>query len=329
MDALTRRALLRITTAAPLGAWLAAGPARAAGTPTGRLLVGYPAGGTLDTTARQLAEAWRKQGRSYIVDNRVGAAGRIASSQLKRERPESGTLLCTQTSAFTIYPHVYARLLYDPVADFVPVSPLVAATCALGISSAVPARVRTLEDYLAWARSTPQGTTYASPAAGSMAHFTGHQLNEAAKVRLQHIAYRGSAPAMQDLLGGQIPAYLGFVADFLPYLQQGRIRIVAVTGEKRSRFLPAVPTFVEQGFPELRGIETYGIFAPPGTAEPAVKGLHESMEVASKDPALRAAFEQVGLETFTMAPKDYAGLIQREREAWGPVVRASGFRSEE
>lgn len=326
MDALSRRALLRMTMAAAPG-WLTAMPALAQN--TSKLLVGYPAGGTLDTTARQLTEAWRRQGRSYIVDNRAGAAGRIASSQLKRERPESGTLLCTHTSALTIYPHVYTKLMYDPVADFVPVSPLVGATIALGISSAVPASVRTLGDYVAWVKATPQSASYASPAAGSMAHFTGYQLSELAKLKLQHVGYRGSAPAMQDLLGGQIPAYMGFVADFLPYLQQGKIRILAVTGDRRSRFLPNVPTFAEQGFNDLRGIESYGVFAPPGTPDAVVKALHESIEQASKDPALRAAFEQVGLETFTLAPKDYVAMIQRERETWGPIVRASGFRSEE
>lgn len=326
MDALSRRAWLRMTLATT-PAWLAAAPALAQN--PGRLLVGYPAGGTLDTTARQLAEAWRKQGKAYIVDNRVGAAGRIASSQLRRERPGPGTLLCTHTSALTIYPHVYARLLYDPVADFVPVSPLVGATIALGISSSVPAGVRTLADYVAWVKATPQAASYASPAAGSMAHFTGYQLSELAKLKLQHVGYRGSAPAMQDLLGGQIAAYMGFVADFLPYLQQGKIRILAVTGDRRSRFLPNVPTFAEQGFDDLRGIESYGVFAPPGTSAADAMALHEAIRQASNDPALRTAFEQVGLETFTLAPRDYVAMIQREREAWGPIVRASGFRPEE
>jgi tripartite-type tricarboxylate transporter receptor subunit TctC len=238
--------------AAPAAGWLLPALAQSGAAP-GKLLVGYPAGGTLDTTARQLAEAWRKQGRAYIVDNRVGAAGRIASSLLKRERPDTSTLLCTQTSAMTIYPHVYARLMYDPVNDFVPVSPVVTATCALGVSSAVPASIKNLQDYVAWVRHSPANAAYASPAAGSMAHFLGYQLSEAAGLKLQHVGYRGSAPAMQDLIGGQIPTYFGFVADFLPYLQQGRIRILGVTGEKRSRFMPGVGTFVEQGFTGIRG----------------------------------------------------------------------------
>jgi len=328
METLSRRAFTRIALVAPAAGWLLPALAQTGGT-TGRLLVGYPAGGTLDTTARQLTEAWRKQGRQYIVDNRAGAAGRIANAQLKREKTDLSTLLCTHASALTIYPHVYARLPYDPSTDFVPVSPLVAATCAFAVSSAVPPTVRTLDDYTAWVLRTPGGATYASPAAGSMAHFLGYQLSEAGGLKLQHVGYRGSAPAMQDLVGGQIPAYFGFVADFLPYLQTGKVRILGVAAEKRSPFLAGIPTFAEQGLAKIRGGETYGVFAPSGTPEALVKSLHESMVVASKDAALRAAFEQVGLETHTLAPQEYARQIQREREFWGPIVRASGFRSEE
>ena len=328
MDTFSRRAFTRLALAAPAAGWLLPALAQTGGT-TGKLLVGYPAGGTLDTTARQLAEAWRKQGRQYIVDNRAGAAGRIANGQLKREKPDASTLLCTHASALTIYPHVYTRLAYDAAADFMPVSPVVAATCAFAVSNGVPATVRTLEDYVAWVRRSPGGATYASPAAGSVAHFLGFQLSEAGGLKLQHVGYRGSAPAMQDLVGGQIPAYFGFVADFLPYLQTGKVRILGVAAEKRSAFLPGVPTFAEQGFAKIRGGETYGVFAPPGTPEATIRSLHESIVAASKDPALRTAFEQVGLETYTLAPQDYARQIQREREFWGPVVRASGFRSEE
>lgn len=328
MNICTRRTFTRLISAAPAAAWLPNALAQAGGT-TGKILVGYPAGGTLDTTARQLAEAWRKQGRQYIVDNRAGAAGRIANGMLKREKANGGTLLCTHASALTIYPHVYARLPYDPAADFVPVSPVVAATCAFAVSKAVPANVKNLEDYLAWVRRSPENASYASPAAGSIAHFLGYQLSEAGHLPLQHVGYRGSAPAMQDLVGGQIPAYFGFVADFLPYLQTGKVRILGVAAQKRSSFLPDIPTFGEQGFAKIRGGETYGIFAPPGTPETLVKSLYESIVVASKDPALRAGFAQVGLEPYTQSPQEYAAQIQREREFWGPVVRASGFRSEE
>ena len=328
MDSLTRRAFTRLALAVPAASpWLCA-MAQVAGTPP-KLIVGYPAGGTLDTTARHLAESWRKHGRPCIVDNRAGAAGRIANSQLRREPADGSALLCTHTSALTIYPHVYSKLMYDAAADFVPVSTIVAATCAFAVSSAVPASVRNLQDYAGWVRKSAGQALYASPAAGSMAHFLGFRFSEAAGLKLQHVAYRGSAPAMQDLLGGHIPAYLGFVADFQPYLQQGKVRVLGVTGERRSRFMPGVPTFAEQGFGDVKGTDTYGVFAPPGTPEATVQSTYEAMVAASKDEALRAAMEQVGLEPQTLPPRDYARLIQREREAWAPVVRASGFRSDD
>jgi tripartite-type tricarboxylate transporter receptor subunit TctC len=325
MDTLTRRTFGRFALAAPAAAWLGAVHAQA----TGKLMVGYPAGGTLDTTARQLVEAWRRQGKSYVVDNRAGAAGRIANAQLKREKPDGGFLLCTHASALTIYPHVYAKLQYDPATDFVPVSPVVAATCAFAVSSAVPANVQTTADYVAWVKGSPTAASYASPAAGSMAHFLGYLLSQAGGVKLQHVGYRGSAPAMQDLLGGQIPAYFGFVADFLPYMAAGKVRLLGVAAESRSPFMPRVPTFAEQGFAQIRGAETYGVFAPPGTPDATIRTLHESIAHAAKDPAMRSAFEQVGLEPFTQTPQEYARQLQRDREFWAPVVRASGFRSED
>ena len=193
MDTLTRRQFARLALAAPSAGWLSR--AAAQGGAPGRLIVGYPAGGTIDGTARRVADAWRRQGRLYIVDNRPGAAGRLASSQLKREPADGSALLCTHTSAFTIYPHVYAKLMYDPVADFVPVSPVVAATCAFAVSSLVPASVRTLQEYAAWVKQTPAQASFASPAAGSVAHFMGWRFGEAAGLKLQHVAYKGSAPA--------------------------------------------------------------------------------------------------------------------------------------
>lgn len=328
MQILSRRAFARLALAAPVASWQLPALAQSGGA-TGKLLVGYPPGGTLDTTSRHLVEAWRRQGRTYIVENRAGAAGRIANSQLKREKSDGSALLCTHASALTIFPHVYAKLAYDPVADFVPVSPVVTATCAFAVGPAVPANVQKLEDYLAWVGRTPAGASYASPAAGSMAHFLGFQFAEAGQVKLQHVGYRGSGPALQDLLGGQIPAYFGFVADFLPHLQTGRIRILGAASEQRSPFMRGVPTFAEQGFRKIQGSETYGVFAPPGVPESTLQALHESVVVASRDPALRSAYEQVGLEPFTQAPADYARQIQRDRETWGPVVRASGFRMEE
>lgn len=295
----------------------------------GKIIVGYPAGGTLDQTARRLSDAWRGQGKSYVVDNRPGAAGRIANAQLKRERADGSVMLCTHTSALTIYPHVYARLAYDAAADFRPVASVAAATCAFAISSAVPDSVKTLADYVRWAKTNPAGNSYASPAAGSLAHFLGYRFDQAAGIKFVHIPYRGSAPAMQDLLGGQIPAYMGFVADFLQHMGTGKVRLLAVSGERRSRFVGSVPTFAEQGFANVVGTETYGLFVPPQTLDAAVASLSDAARSATRDKGFVEGMEQIGLEAAFTGPAEYSQLITREREAWRPIVTASGFKSDD
>jgi tripartite-type tricarboxylate transporter receptor subunit TctC len=295
----------------------------------GRVIVGYPPGGTLDQTARRLTESWRTQGRSYVVDNRPGAAGRIANAQLKRERADGSVVLCTHTSAMTIYPHVYASLSYDPARDLRPVASLASATCVLAISAAVPVEVKTLGDYVRWLKAYEAGRTYASPAAGSLAQFLGYRFSQAAGVTLTHVAYRGSAPAVQDLLGGQIPAYIGFVGDFLQYLNNGKIRLLAVTSERRSRFLKDIPTFAEQGFGTVIGVESYGIYAPVSTPESTVATLAAATQAASRDKALISGLEQIGLEAAYLGSAEYAQLIASERERWKPVVAASGFKADE
>jgi tripartite-type tricarboxylate transporter receptor subunit TctC len=320
----SRRGFLSISLGTALAGWL--GSTQAQVEQPGKLLVGYPAGGSLDVTARQLAEAWRKRGRIFIVENRAGAGGRIANSMLKKERADGNTLLVTHNSALTIYPFVYKRQMYDVVADFAPISPIVSATLAFAVSSAVPAdRVKTLDDYVRWVRANPSAASYASPAAGSSAHLLGFQLSQAYSLNLQHIAYRGSAPAMQDLLGGQVPAYFGQVPDFIPYLQKGSIRVLGVAGEKRSRFMPDIPTFAEQGQPSLRHAEIYGVFAPPDTPDVTIKKLHGAVVDASADAQLRLAFGKLGLEVLTSTPSQYAAALRQERASWEPVVRASGF----
>lgn len=305
-------------------------PAFAQGGNVGRILVGYPPGGTLDVTARRVGEAWREQGRAYIIDNRAGAAGRVANGQLKREKADGSVMLCTHTSALTIYPHVYGKLGYDAVADFKPVSPIASVTCAFAISAdAVPASVTTLDAYVKWIKANPQAANFASPAAGSMAHFLGYRFDQASGLKLTHVPYRGSAPAMQDLLGGQIPAYMGFVADFLQYLDSRKLRILAVTSEKRSRFMPGVPTFAELGIGQVTGAESYGLFLPPQASDALVAELGEATRQAARNASLVAGFDKLGLEPLFSTSASYAQQIARESEYWRPIVAASGFRSEE
>ena len=328
MNAMNRRAFARVAMAVPAASWLLPSFSQT-GAGVGKLLVGYPAGGTLDTTARQLAEAWRKQGRLYIVDNRAGAAGRIANSQLKRERPDGGTLLCTHASALTIYPHVYSRLMYDPATDLQPVSPLVAATCAFAVSNAAPPSVLDVQTYVDWVAPCTRLRQLCLPGRRLICAFP----------RVSAFR-RGGIEASARRIPRVRPCHAGLDRRTDPGVLRVRRGLPALpeAGEDQNpgslrREAHTVPAqggdLCRAGLLEVRGVETYGIFAPPGAPESTIQALHTSMVAASKDPALRAAFEQVGLEPLTLTPGEYAKQLQREREFWAPIVRASGFRSEE
>jgi hypothetical protein len=206
------------------------------------------------------------------------------------------------------------------------------ATCAFAVSSAVPATVRNLEDYVAWVRRSPQtGAPMPRPAAGSVAHFLGFQLSEAGGLKLQHVGYRGSAPAMQDLIGGQIPAYFGFVADFLPYLQTGKVRILGRGGGEAlassCRACDLRGAGLRHRDPRRRDLRR--VRASRHAGEATIKSLHESIVAGQQGPGPAHCLRAGGPGDLHLAPQDYARQIQRERESWGPVVRASGFRSEE
>ena len=317
-----RRHLLATLAALPLAA-------RAQGQPP-RILVGFPAGGSVDTTARRFAEFSRgKLADAVIVDQKVGAGGRIAISALKDAAPDGQTLLCSPSSMFTIYPHAYRKLAYNPATDVIPVSPLALSTCGFGVGPLVPATVKTLAQFVDWAKANPDKAAYASPAAGAMPHFLGNQFERAAGLKLTHAPYRGAAPGMQDLMGGQIASGCFSIGDFLPHLPAGRVRLLGVTDKARSRFAPEVPSFEEQGFKGIVGVETYGVFLPAKATPAVVARLADLARNAVREPAVIEALAKLGFEPLSQAPADYAKRLAAERDYWGPVVKASGFTSDD
>lgn len=317
-----RRHVLASLAALPLAA-------RAQGQPP-RILVGFPAGGSVDATARRLADFARgKLADSVLVEQRVGAGGRIAIAALKDAAPDGQVLLVSPSSMFTIYPHAYRKLAYHPANDVIAVAPLALSTCGFGVGPQVPAAVRTLAQFADWAKANPDKAAYASPAAGAMPHFLGNQFEQAAGLKLTHAPYRGAAPGMQDLMGGQIASGCFSVGDFLPHLGAGRVRLLGVTDKARSRFAPDVPTFEEQGFKGIVGVETYGLFAPARTPQAVVDKLSDIARAAVREPAVVEALAKLGFEPLSLAPADYTRRLAAERDYWGPVVKASGFSSDD
>ena len=257
--AITRRAALALA-----GATAAAGVARAQTVNrTARIVIGFPPGGSSDVVARLYAEKLRGRfAPQVIVDGRPGAAGRIAVEAVKAGDADGTVILQTPASMLTVQPHVFPReVRYDALTDFIPVSTVCSFPFGFGVPMNHPAR--TLDEWIAWSRAQPNETPWASPAAGSVPHFTGIMLGRKLNLRLTHVPYRGGAPAVADVIGGRLPLFIGVLSEMLPHEGTG-LRILAVTSATRFAKIPNVPTLAELGHPERTAEEWFGALVPAG-----------------------------------------------------------------
>jgi tripartite-type tricarboxylate transporter receptor subunit TctC len=290
---------------------------------TARILVGYPAGGTVDVIARLLANAMKDYAPSIIVENR-SRGGRLALEALKTAVRDGSVFILTPVALMTLYPHVYKALRYDPFKDFIPVTTVSAAPSFLTIGPKVPADVKTLAGFIAWCRANPRQATYGSAGAGTTQHFIGVQLARAAGFEYIHVPYQGGAPAVQDLLGGQIASSILPTPDTLPHLSES-IRSLATTGPRRSAFLPDVPTIGEAGYPTIELVDLWGAFVPAKTPTETVEKLNNSIGEALKSDEVRAGLTRLSAEASAIPLGDFARLIKSDFERWGSIVKASGF----
>ena len=296
---------------------------------TAKILVGFPPGGTTDVTSRRVAERLRGvYARTVVVDNKPGAGGRVAIDLMRAEKPDSGTLLLTPASMLIIYPHIYRQLSYNPFEDLVPVSTACYINHGIGVGPAVPETVRTVNDFVGWCRANPGRANYGSPAAGSIPHFLAAQLEIATKVQLNHIAFRGSQLAILDMLGGQISAVSCPVGEFLPHMKTGRVRVLATSGQTRNRFFPDVPTYTEQGFPQIVAREWFAFLAPKGTPADAVRRAQGMIRDALAAPEVIDGLAQMGLEAGASTPEELTRLIRADHDRWGPIVKSIGFTAD-
>jgi tripartite-type tricarboxylate transporter receptor subunit TctC len=321
--AIGRRAALVLAGAAAAGGAAAQTVSR-----TARLVIGFPPGGSSDVVARLYAEKLRGRfAPQVIVDGRPGAAGRIAVEAVKAAEADGTTILQTPASMLTVQPHVFPReVRYDALTDLVPVS----TVCSFPFGFAVPMNhpARTLDEWFAWARAQPNETPWASPAAGSVPHFTGIMLGRKLNLRLTHVPYRGGAPAVQDVIAGRLPLFIGVLSEMLPHQGSG-LRILAVTSATRFAKISDVPTLAELGHPERTAEEWFGALLPANTPAPVVAGLHAAIVAAAREADLVAALERLEFVATTSAsPQAFADQIRRERDIWRDVVRESGFTPE-
>jgi len=293
------------------------------------VVVGFPPGGATDILARLVADGMRgTYAQTVVVDNKPGASGRIAVEYVKNAKNDGSTLLFTPAFPMLISPHVYPKLAYDTLRDFAPVGIGARSMLCLAVGPAVPPSVKTITDFIEWARATPAKAVFGAPS-GSSQHFAGQTFARAAKIKLEQIPYKGGAPAMTDLIGGHLPANVSPVAEALPHHQAGTIRILAVTGAKRSRFLPDVPTMTELGYPDVLFQDWLGMFAPAGTPADAVARMNAAAAAAVKSEAGVAGLGKLGMELDLATPEVFAQMVRADWEHYRRVVQASGFKPED
>ncbi len=328
---LTRRTFVQASSASALLAAVARDAFAQAQAPIDNLkiITGFAAGGTSDTTCRRVAQALTgTYAKTAVVENRTGAGGQIAIQAIKGLPPDGATLLQSPTSMFTIYPHIYRRLPYDPVADVTPVSLACVFDFGLAVGPQVPASVTDVKSFIAWAKANPQLANYGSPAAGSTPHFIPALLGVTQKVDIKHAPYRGTQPAMQDLLGGQVAAVSGPIGDITQHLPTGRVRILATSGARRNRFAPNVPTYTEQGFPELQHSEWFGFFLPPKAAPELVTRMNAALRTALATKEVVDGLATFGLEAMSSTPAEFTDLLAKDRAKWAPIVKQVGFTAD-
>ncbi|MDE2456056.1 MAG: ABC transporter substrate-binding protein, partial [Burkholderiales bacterium] len=263
--------------------------------------------------------------QTVIVENIAGAGGRIADEVVKGKPADGSWLLMTPVATMSIFPTSFAgQLRYDPFKDFVPVAHLANFALGWGVNAGVPAK--TLKEYVALVKAHPRKYgLYASAAAGSLPHFFGVMFARTAGIELEHVPYKGTAPAMQALASGEISAASTVAADIRAVVQAGKARLLAVSGAQRDPMFPDVPTFKEQGF-DLVAEPWYAMFAPAGTPEATVERLAQAAQDSVQDPAVHARLVTMGLQPTGYGPQRLGQIMKDDYERWAPVIKASGFK---
>jgi tripartite-type tricarboxylate transporter receptor subunit TctC len=291
-----------------------------------RIVMPYAAGGVGDATGRMIAEAMRAAlNRPVIFENRVGAGGRLGVQAVKDAPADGSVLLFTPIAPMAVFEHVYDKLGYDPVGDFAPISQVAAFDLGVAVGPSVPAK--TLKELVDWLRANPSQGTYGIPAAGSLPHFFGMLFGRKAVLDLRHVAYKGSGPAITDLIGGHLPIYFSSIEALVETHKAGRIRILATSGQERYFALPEVPTFVESGF-DIRGSGWFAMYAPAQTPPEIIARLNTVVVAAIRAPELRSRLMAVGLQPTGTSASELAKIQKSDSDLWGPVIKASGFKPE-
>ena len=295
-------------------------------TKTVTVVVPFSPGGAADIMARALSERMSvRLGQPVIVENKPGAGTMIASEHVARAAPDGHTVLLA-ASSLSIAPALYSKVNYDPVKDFAPISLVASVVHVLSVHPSVPAK--NVAELVSWVKANPTKANYGSVGAGTSTHLESELFNSMAGVKMEHVPYKGSAPALLDLVSGNINVMFDAYASSKPFINDGKIRLLAVTTAQRSKLLPNVPTVAESGLPGYEAMPWLGFIAPAGTPAPAVNKFHAELMEVLKEPAIQEKFQSLGLDIIGNKPAEFADFIKKDIVKWAKVVKDSGAKAD-
>jgi tripartite-type tricarboxylate transporter receptor subunit TctC len=293
-----------------------------------KIIVGFPPGGPTDTFARLISQkVTGTLGTNVIVDNKPGAGGQIGVMTIKDAPADGTTYLFTPASMLILFPHTFAKLGYK-VEDVAPVSTGIYMAHGFGVGPAVPETVKNLADFIAWAKANPEKASVGNPSAGSMPHMIPATLAKLSGAPLNNIPFQGSGPGLTQLLGGQIAAMSSPIGDHLQHIASGKIRLLATSGENRSPFAPNVPTYKEQGFPDIVFREWFGFFLPGKASAAQREKAAAIFKTALALPEVIESVKKFGMEVVSSTPAQLAEQIKKDTAIAGKMVQITGFKAD-
>lgn len=323
-----RRNALQALGALPLAATLPTARAQSYPDKPVRIVVPFAAGNTLDTALRLVAEDFKKNtGQPLLIDNKPGGSGIIAAQTVMAAPPDGYTLLLASTSMFTVNPHTFAKLPYDPEKNFRPVTNFLGAAMVMAVNNSVPAN--NVKEFIAWTKANPGKVSFASFTAGNSSHFAGVILNQRAGIDMTHVPFNGTPPAVQNLVGGQVHAAFLPLLAVKPHMDAGKVKVLAVTSPQRSPLMPGVATFREQGFPDLEIYIWAAIVAPAGTPDAVIGKLNTDLVRILKSAEMKEKWRPMDFETLPSTPQEFTKFAQADSRRWAEAVKISGFKASE
>jgi tripartite-type tricarboxylate transporter receptor subunit TctC len=287
------------------------------------VVVPWPPGGPSDIAARPIAKRLTENlGKSFVIDNRGGGGGNIGSAAVARAKPDGQTLLITSSAPIVINPSLYKKMAFDPAKDLAPITNLLRVPLVLVAHPSVPAN--NLKELVAHIKAQNGKFSYASAGSGTPQHMTGELFKSTAKLDMIHVPYKGSAPAISDLIGGHVPVMVDSMIAIMPHVKSGKVKVIAVSGAQRSPQLPNVPTFAESGFPAVVSYAWYGFFAPAGTPKDVVAKINSETLKIMKEPDFQKILAETGSDFVGDTPENFSKFVKDEATKWSKVVKDSG-----